>query len=291
MGYEYLIHLGILVGIYLILAGSFNLSFGAARLFNLAHVAIYGIGAYTTAILSVEYQLGFFSCIVASMILSGILALLVAGISFKLSDDYFAIGTLAFSSVVTALMINWKSLTRGVLGIPGIPRPEISEIDFYSNTNFFILTMILAFLALFFIRILFKSPYGRMLQAQAEFEFGANVIGVPSKEVRALSFVFASIFSGLAGGLFAYYLNYIDPSSFALTEMVFVVTIVVVGKPGSFWGCILATVFLVLLPEPIRFVELPPGILGPMRQLLYSLILFGVVYNYRETLFPPRREV
>jgi branched-chain amino acid transport system permease protein len=106
-----------------------------------------------------------------------------------------------------------------------------------------------------------------------------------------MSFLFSSATSGLAGSFFAYYLNYIDPSSFALAEMVFILTIVVVGRPGSLWGVSLGTVFLVLLPEPLRFIDINSAYLGPARQLLQALILFAVVYVNRRSLFPPQREV
>lgn len=118
---DYAVHLYILIGIYLILSQSLNLNFGLGQLFNLAHVAAYAIGAYTTALLSTELGFGLFRCLVASMLFSALLAILLGAIALKLSQDYFAIGTIAFSAIITALLINWKSLTRGVLGIPGIP--------------------------------------------------------------------------------------------------------------------------------------------------------------------------
>lgn len=92
---QYFVHLAILVGIYLILAQSFNLTFGLGRLFNLAHVAAYSVGAYTTALLSTEAGCGFFRCLAASTLLSALFAILIGAISLKLSSDYFAIGTLA----------------------------------------------------------------------------------------------------------------------------------------------------------------------------------------------------
>jgi branched-chain amino acid transport system permease protein len=73
--------------------------------------------------------------------------------------------------------------------------------------------------------------------------------------------------------------------------MVFLLTIVVVGSPGSFWGCIAATVFLVLLPEPLRFIDIPSSVLGPMRQLLHSIVLLTVVWINRKRIFPAQREV
>ena len=95
----------------------------------------------------------------------------------------------------------------------------------------------------------------------------------------------------LAGSFFAYYINFIDPSSFGLHEMVFILSIVVLGKPGSFWGVVAATFFLVLLPEPLRFLEIDSSILGPMRQFLYAAVLFLVVYLRRGSLFPVERLV
>lgn len=327
---DYAIHLFILVGIYLILAQSFNLAFGLGKMFNLAHIASYAIGAYTTALLSVNLSQNFWICIAASMTLSGLFALLIGAISLKLQEDYFAVGTLAFSAVVNAVLNNWKSLTRGVLGIPGIPRPDVflpsmasfaggeqaaqfcpSETSacawhqqfaiflqtssdgnyFYDNRHFLVLLSVFVLITLLAFYFIFESSFARRLRAQAENAYAAMSLGLVIKDIRNDSFIVSSLFAGLAGSFFAYYINYIDPSSFGLHEMVFVLSIVIIGKPGSFWGVILSTVFLVLLPEPLRFINIPPSILGPMRQLLYSLILFGVVYWKRATLFPVERTV
>ncbi len=288
---EYFIHLGILVCIYLILSQSLNLAFGKGGLFNLAHAAAYAVGAYATAILSTELEVGTFRCLLFSMLFSGLTAIIVGAISLKLTKDYFAIGTLAFASIVQALLINWKDLTRGVLGISDIPRPVVGEIDFYQNINFLIFAALCAIAVNAASYLFFYNSYGRSLSAQAEFDEAAQALGKDTRIIRLVSFFIGCACAGLAGSLFAYYLNYIDPSSFAFSEMVFVMTIVVVGRPGSFWGCIAATFFLVLLPEPLRFLEIPSSILGPMRQLLHSLILFFIVWINREKLFPVQRRV
>ena len=167
---DYGVHLLILVGIYLILAQAFNVNFGLGRLFNLAHVASYAIGAYTTALLATNesIQAQFPVCIAASMALAGVFAFSIGAISLKLAADYFAIGTLAFSAVVSALLINWKSLTRGVLGIPGIPRPEMFAIDFNENRNFLALMIVIVLAATGILYLIFRGPYARSLRAQAE---------------------------------------------------------------------------------------------------------------------------
>lgn len=289
--FEYYIHLAILICIYLILAQSLNLSFGLGGLFNLAHVAAYAVGAYATALLSVEYNVGFIGCIIASMAFAGLFSISLGLISMRLSSDYFAIGTIAFSAVISALLINWRSLTRGVLGIPGIPRPEILGIDFDDNSNFLLLTFFCLLVVLFILKICFNNSFSRALRAQGDFEHGAMAVGIATSWTRTISFIVSAIFAGLAGSLFAYYINFIDPTSFSLAEMVFILTIVVLGRPSSFWGCIAATIFLVLLPEPLRRFDLPAGILGPMRQMLYAIVLFLVVYIKRKELLPIKRTI
>lgn len=288
---EYLIHLAILCCLYLILCQSFNLNFGLGASFNLAHVASFALGAYATALLSTEQDWGVALCLSSSVIVSGVFALLIGLIARRLKQDYFAIGTLAFSAVVTALLINWKSLTRGVLGVPGIPRPVIGIVNFYENTNFLIFIGIAAALSQLVLWHLFHCPFARKLKAQSEFENGALAMGIDTGYVRQVSFIIASAFAGLAGAMYAYYLNYIDPSSFSLNEMIFIITVVVIGRPGSFWGVTASTIFLVLLPEPLRFLDIPASVLGPMRQLIYALLLFVTVYWQRANLFPRERKV
>ncbi|RMD87497.1 MAG: branched-chain amino acid ABC transporter permease [Candidatus Dadabacteria bacterium] len=288
---DYFIHLLILICIYTILAQGFNLPFGAGRLFNLAHVAVYSVGAYTTALLSTELGVGFWGCIATSILLAATASILIGGISLKLSGDYFAIGTIAFASVVSALEINWKSLTKGVLGIPGIPRPDIGTIDFYQNINFLALAFVFMVLCQICFYIFFNNSIGRSLKAQAEYIPGAEALGKSTKNIKFFSFIAGSTAASIAGSLYAYYINYIDPSSFSLTEMIFVLTIAVVGRPGSFWGVTISTIFLILLPEPLRFIDIPPSILGPMRQLLYALILFFVVYWKKDVIFPVERRI
>jgi branched-chain amino acid transport system permease protein len=286
---EYLIHLIILIGIYLILAQAFNLVFGLGLLFNLAHIATYALGAYTVALLTVDHAFSWYLALFFALSLSGIFALLIGAISLRLSSDYFAIGTLALSSVISALLVNWKSVTRGVLGIPGIPRPEVMSFDLYNNSNFAVFVWSFTVLVLAFLFIIFHSPLARSLRAQSQHLWAAKSLGLETVHHSIIAFVLSSILAGLAGGLFAFYMSYIDPSSFMLTEMVLVLTICILGKPGAFWGTIYSTVFLVLLPEALRFTELPPSILGPMRQLIYAVILFLVVYRNRRTLFPMQR--
>lgn len=288
---EYYINLLIFIGIYLILAQSYNLVFGLGKLLNLAHAASYAVGAYAAALLSTDFGWSWIPCVLAAILISSLLAVLLGGISVRLASDYFAIGTLAFASVISALLINWKDLTRGVLGIAGIPRPEMLQIDFTDNKAFLGLIVALAITVQVLLYVAFRNRFSRVLRAQGEHDQAAQALGYNTRKARFIAFLIGSACSGLGGSLFAYYINYIDPSSFSLNEMVFVLTIVVVGSPGSFWGIIFSTIFMVLLPEPLRFIDFSPGVLGPMRQMLYAIVLLSVVTWKRASLFPYERKV
>jgi len=288
---EYLIHLGIIVGIYSISAQGLNIAFGLGGLMNFAHVAVYAVGAYTTALLSTDLHRSVWICLPASVFTGTLCALPIGAIGLRLRRDYFAVGAFAFSAVVSALLINWQSLTNGVLGISGIPRPAALGLDFYDNDVFFLGLLCLLAAVLPLVYIFFQSPLARMLRAQSESEEFTAALGVEPAYVRRDAFMISAALSGLAGSLFAYFLNYIDPSSFGFGEMVFVLSIVIVGGPGSFFGVLAATAFLVLLPEPLRFLGLPSSILGPARQLIHAIILFVVLWWRREALFPKQRAV
>ena len=290
----YVIHLVTQIGIFVILALSYNFILGLGRLFSLAHVAAYAIGAYTTAILGTWHGYGFFTCALLSVLTSCVLSFLMAAISLKLTEEYFAIGTLAFSALVSALLINWKSLTNGVLGIAGIPSPTVFGHEIVKPEEFCLLVLAVCEVVTVVLRTVYDSPFVRSVRAQAESDIIALSMGRNTTGLRTITLVIGSGAAGVAGTLFAYFLKYIDPSSFTLTEMVFILTIVIVGRPGSFVGVVLSTVFLVLMPESLRFLDIVqrvPGILGPLRQLMYALVLFGVVFAFRHRMFPLKRKV
>jgi branched-chain amino acid transport system permease protein len=142
------------------LSQSLNLSAGFGGMISLAHAGFYGVGAYTAALLAVNYQFPFLLVLPVAMILSGLLALIVSTITLRTIDDYFIICTLGIQVVVFSLMNNWMSLTRGPLGIPGIPSIHIFGIGIESKWAFLLLTLFLVALIFFFIKKLTGSAFG-----------------------------------------------------------------------------------------------------------------------------------
>lgn len=278
---DYFLHLGSLLFIYMLVAQSLNLILGAGKLFSLGHVALFGIGAYVTAIGAVDYGLDTWSLLLLSGLASSVLASVIVFISGRLKEEYFAVATLAFHYVVQSVFINFRSVTRGVMGIPGIP----SLYD--SSLAIFIFISLVSLFGLSILWIVFKSKLTLYLRALSENEILSYSLKIDPKRVRLKAFVISGFFCGISGSLFAYYLRYIDPSSFALSEIMLLITIVLIGRPGSFFGTVIASFFVILLPEMIRFLDFIqnyPSILGSLRQLIYSVVLFLVLYLSKEKL-------
>ncbi len=272
----YFIHLAILVGIYLVLALSLQLSVGYSGMLNMAHIAFYGIGAYTSALLVLNGAPFLLALIMAGLV-AMFFAFLLSIFSSKLKGDYLALATMAFSFVFYVVALNWVSLTRGPLGLPGISKPEIFGYPFSSNFSFLILTAMIGGIVYLIIRKLVDSPFGKVLEATRDDELAVKILGKNTFWIKTKSLMICSFFAGIAGSLYAHYITFIDPSSFHLMQLIPVLTIVIIGGLASLKGTIIATVILTLLPEPLRFIGFPSTIIGPARQILYSLILLLIL--------------
>lgn len=277
----YLIHLLILIAIYVILAVSLNLALGYTGLLNLGHVALFGIGAYTSVLLNMSGW-NYIVSLILGGILAGLVGMVLVFATKKLKGDYYSLATLGFSFVVSSLLLNMSWLTRGPLGIPGIPKPNIFGFVVANNFEYLIFALVVCAVSLGVFYLIVKSPFGRLLQALRDDEIGLRVLGKNTDKLKYKVMFISGFFAGIAGSLFAHYLSFIDPSSFGLTEIILVFTIVIVGGIASFEGTIAGTFIIILIPEMLRFFSLPSSILGPMRQMIYSLILLGIL------MFKPR---
>ncbi len=273
----YFIHLLILIGIYLILAISLQLSLGYSGLLNLGHIAFFGIGAYVSAILFLNGVPFLINILVAGMI-SGFFGWLLSLPTSRLKGDYLALTTLGFSFVVYAIFLNWTEVTKGPFGFSGIPRPNIFGIDFSSNISFLILVAIFALISYFFIYRICNSQFGKALEATRDNELAVKSLGKHNLKFKSISLAVSAFFAGVAGCLYASYITYINPSSFIFIKLIPVLLIVIIGGLASLRGTILATIIIVLLPEPLRFIGLPSSILGPIRQIVFALMLILIIY-------------
>ena len=270
---EYIIHLLILISIYAILALSLNLIFGYAGLMSLAHAAFFGIGAYTVAILETTMRMNFFPALGIGVITTMLAAGLIGWVLSKFRDDYYTLGSLGFTFIVYAIMLNWQTLTGGPLGIPGIARPAVFGIDFSLNVNFLLLSAVCLLLVYFICNYIVKSSFGRALKAIREDEQALSVFGYKVRNFKLAAFVISAGLAAIAGALFASYITYIDPSTFNSVEAVFLWSIIILGGLANLRGSMLGALFLILLPELLRFVGFPNDVAAQMRQVIYGLLL------------------
>lgn len=277
---EYLIHLAILVGIYAMLGISLNLILGYTGLVSVTHAAFFGMGAYSTAILTTRFGVNFFLSIILGVVITGILSTIIGFVLSRFRGDFYALGSFGFNIIIWSIFLNWQELTRGPLGIPGIARPSLFGINFGENLNFLILTLILGAFIYMASHFLVNSSFGRVLKAIREDEEAIRVFGYNTLIYKLTIFVIGAAMAAVAGSLFASYITFIDPSTFVLTESVFILAIIILGGLANLRGSVLGALVLVLLPELLRFVGFPSEIAAQMRVAVYGVLLI-VLMMYR----------
>ena len=276
---EYLLHLAILICIYTILAQSLSLVAGYSGQVSLAHAGFYGIGAYTTALLSINYDIPPSFNLFVAMLLSSIIAYVVSKVAVRTIDDYYIIITLGIQVVIFSVMNNWQSVTNGPLGIPGIPAFSIFGFIFDDKFSFLLLAVFLMALVWFLLSNITKSPFGRLLRALSEDEIYTKSLGKDVAQAKVVSFVISGMLASISGVLYAHYITYIDPTSFTLDESIFILSIVIIGGMRNLRDIFFAAVFLVLLPEALRFVGLPSSVAANIRQIVYGVALVVVIFG------------
>lgn len=270
---EYLIHIAILAVIYGILGIGLNLVVGFTGLLSVTHAAFFGIGAYATGILLTNRIADFWGSLGLGMLGAAILAFVIGLVLSRFRDDYYALASFGFNTIVFALFLNLQDITRGPLGIPGISRPEIFGYSFGENSAFLILALVFLVAIYFFSKWLTESSFGRVLKAVREDERAAQVFGYDTFYFKLAIFSTGAALAAVAGSLFASYITFIDPSTFTLHESMFILAVIILGGLASLRGSIVGAVALILLPEILRFVGFPAEIAAQMRQVVYGLVL------------------
>ena len=279
---EYIIHLITLVLIYAILGVSLNLVLGYTGLLSVTHAAFFGTGAYTAAILLTKTGLGFLPALGAAVVVTACISFLIGVILSRFNDDYYALGSMGFAVIAFSVFLNWDAVTRGPLGIPQIPKPEIFGIDFSSAVAFLVLATVILFCVYFMARFIAESSFGRVLKAIREDEGAIRVFGYNTMHYKLVVFMLSAAMAAIAGTLFATYITYIDPSAFSITESIFLLAIVILGGLANLRGSILGALILVLLPEILRFVGFPSEVEAQTRELIYgALLILLMLYHPR----------
>lgn len=271
---DYIYHILIIINIYIIIAVSTNLLVGLTKLLSLGQAAFYGIGAYLAAFGLIVLNLPLLPLVVFVMLCTAILSFSISLPSLRLKDDYFVLSTLGFQLIVFSLLYNWISVTKGPYGISGITAPVLFPgVEINGIIPFLITSMFFSSLTIFVFYKLIHSPFGRILKALRDDEIAVLSLGRNVAAFKIYAFVISSSFLSISGILYAAYVTYIDPTSFNLDESIFILSAVIIGGTGNIKGPVSGAIFVVLLPELLRFLGLPDTVAANLRQIIYGLII------------------
>jgi branched-chain amino acid transport system permease protein len=263
---DYVITILILIGLFTILASSFNLVIGYCGLISIAHPIFYGIGAYTSAMLAKEAGFPIPLAIVCGGLMACAGSVLVALPSLRVSGDYLLIASIGFQLGLIELAKHFPEI-GGAGGLTNIP-PFLTQT--YGRWSYVALVLVVALATVWFIRWLTQGPYGRMMAAMRDDEMAFGMLGREAMWVKVSVFAIGSGLAGVAGALYAHYFRFLEPDQFGLLQASAMLTMVVVGGMRTIWGPIVGAVVLEVLPQAITFLGLPPSILGPLQGLIFT---------------------
>ena len=275
---NYLLHVGVMLCIYGMLALSANLLIGFGGLLTMAQAAFYGLGAYAYALLSLRLGLPFFATLPAAVLLCALAGWLFGLAALRFRNEAFVLATIGFQMIVYVTLYNWTGLTRGPYGISGIPRPSFFGFSVESVPAWFAFSLVLFAAVLGFMKLVCSSPFALSLKALRDDEAAAQTLGICPKGQYVRAMVFSAAVAAIPGVCFAGYITYIDPTSFTLSESIFIACILLVGGSGNLKGPMAGVTFMIVLPEVLRFVGFPDSVAANLREIVYGVMLIVIVF-------------
>ncbi|UCF95078.1 MAG: branched-chain amino acid ABC transporter permease [Desulfobacterales bacterium] len=277
---QYMIHVVILIYLYMILALGLNIVPGFNGLLDLGYVGFYGIGAYTSGLLTVHFGFSYWLIIPLAFVNGAIWGILLGAPTLRLTGDYFAIVTFGFSELVVLFLTNEIWLTRGPLGLPGIAPPGIDlswiggpNWEFYGELPYYYLIIAMVLLTVFVMHRIQDSRLGRAWFAVRDDELAAVSCGVNLLTYKVIAFAISAAFGAVGGSFFARWVTFLSPDMFKFWESFLVLCMIVLGGMGNIWGVMVGAAVLVSLSEILR--ELLPlvGLPAEVRFLAFGLIM------------------
>ena len=265
-----------LAAVYVLLGLSTNLLVGIVGIFSVSQAAVFGVGAYIVAhFLMAATPLPFLAALAIAALCCIALNVLVTLPSLRVSGDYFVVTSFGIQLLATAVFTNWTAGTGGASGLPGIPPPDIAGLPVQTTEQLMLLCMAGLLLGCLCFWLIMRAPFGRLLRAIREDELAVAAAGRNVLSAKVSAAALAGAFAGIAGGLYATFLSFIDPSSFDLDASILLLTMVVVGGARTLAGSIVGPFLLLALPQILSLLDIPTSIAATMRQLIYGLLLIA----------------
>jgi branched-chain amino acid transport system permease protein len=263
---DYVYSVIILVGLFVILASSFNLIIGYGGLISIAHPIFYGIGAYTSALLARDLGVPVPLSMVGGALFAMALSVAMALPALRVSGDYLLIASIGFQLGMIELIKNLR-FTGGASGVSGIP-PFL--VPTFGREAYVGLVIAFAIAVVLLVRWIAHSDYGRAISAMRDDEQAFAALGRDAKWIKVSLFALGSGIAGFAGALYAHYFRFVTSEQFEILMSAALLTMVVVGGLRTPWGPVVGAILLQVLPQAITFLNLPPVLLGPLQGLLFT---------------------
>ena len=273
IGSAYHLHVLIMAGIFAVLAMSLNLLLGYTGQLSLGHAAFFGIGAYTSALLTLKLEWSFWIGLAAGAALAGVAGWAIGRLALKLRGAYFVLVTISFAGVVSLVSQNWMELTNGPLGLPGIPAPELAWWSLRTKSAYYYLVLAAVAASYLVCRRLVRSRVGRAFLALRENEPLAESVGVDPTRYLVFATVVSAGMAGVGGVLYAHYTRFVSPEVFLFGYTVTMVIMVIAGGKGTLAGPIVGALIFSALPEALREV-----LSWQWQMLSYGALLVLLVY-------------
>ncbi|MCS7102447.1 MAG: branched-chain amino acid ABC transporter permease [Candidatus Korarchaeum sp.] len=274
---DYITHLAIMIMLYSITAASLDILVGYTGRLSLGHAAFYAIGAYTSTLLSMNFDINPWIGILVGGVLASLFGLVLGIPSLKLKGPYLAISTLGFGVIVQLMLINLDWLTRGPIGIPGIPPLPGGPLDLRSKLHFYYIALVLTLVTVYILHIISRSRIGKILMSIREDEDAALSVGVNVPLFKVLAFLISTFFAGFSGGLYAHYVRYISPAMSALSESINILSMTIIGGFGTLIGPLMGAAVLTVLQEVLRpYLEYRYLIYGALIVIVMKFLPSGI---------------
>jgi branched-chain amino acid transport system permease protein len=274
---KYYLHLSILALIWVIAAQGQNLIQGYTGYVSIVQAGFIGIGAYSTALMGIHFDLPVWLTILLAPLVTAAFAVGVGYPSLRVKGHYFAIVTLAFNLVIFIVLMNFTELTEGEAGITGIPKPGSPDgwLNWRDRETYYYFVLIVAALMTGLAALIVRSRIGQILVAIRQNEDLVGAIGISAWKYKLFAFVTSAMFAGLAGAIYAHYQSFINPEIFGVAQSLDAILAVIIGGSGTIAGPVIGAFFVVFLPEYLRFAD------------SFRLIIYGLVLVLA-TIFMPR---
>ena len=252
LGNSYYLNVLVFVGIYSLITIGLSLLMGYAGQISLGQAAFFGLGAYTSGVLTTKFGISPWLALLAAIFVTGGIACLIGAPALKLKGHYLAMATLAFGYIVFIVFNQASFLTGGPSGFGQIPRFRLGNLLLRSDVHYYYLVWILVIVVLLVSLNIIHSRVGRALRSIHGGELAANIMGVNTARYKIQVFVLSAVYASLAGSLYAHFITFLNPTPFGFHFSIVAVTMVVVGGMASVWGAMIGAALLTLLPEYLR---------------------------------------